>query len=52
MSNTDFEKAMILFQIVQIDDAFKRAKQVVETQKVIGGGYDTSISDALQRHVC
>lgn len=36
MSNNDFEKAMILFQIAQIDNAFRQAKKVVETQKVIG----------------
>ena len=36
MPNNDFEKAMILFLIAQIDDSFKQARQIVETQKVIG----------------
>lgn len=36
MSNTDFEKAMILYHLSQIDEAFNSAKQTIEIQKQIG----------------
>lgn len=36
MSNTDFEKAMILYNLSKIDEAFNSAKQTIEIQKQIG----------------
>lgn len=36
MSNADFEKAMILLQLAEIDGMFEEAKQCIEMRKDIG----------------